>query len=107
MPRGARQLVPVLDPMFCRLDGVTDLSAQRWYVMGQVCIDQDWRGCGLFDRLYSEHRIRFSNRFDWLVTEISIRNKRSQRAHARVGFTEIDHYRDVNDEWSVVGMRLA
>ncbi len=107
MPRDASRLVPVLEPMFLRLHALALLAAQRWYVMGQVCVDLDWRGRGLPDRLYAEHRRQFSSRFDWLVTEISSRNPRSQRAHARVGFVEIDHYRDATDEWSVVGMPLA
>jgi len=107
MPRDASKLVPVLEPMFRRLDGLAVLENRRWYVMGQVCIDQDWRGCGVFDGLYLEHRRRFSGRFQWLVTEISMRNRRSQRAHQRVGFIEIDHYRDPQDEWSVVGLQLA
>lgn len=106
MPREARALVPILEPMFKRLDSLAVLAAQRWYVMGQVCVDQAWRGCGLFDKLYSEHRKRYSGRFDWLVTEIAIRNPRSRKAHARVGFVEMDHYCDDKDEWSVVGLRF-
>jgi len=107
MPRDASALVPILEPMFRRLDHVAALRNQRWYVMGQVCIDQEWRGRGVFDRLYLEHRRRYSGRFDWLVTEISVRNQRSQKAHRRVGFVEIDHYRDAQDEWSVVGWQFA
>jgi len=107
MPRDACELVPILEPMFIRLHSLAILAAQRWYVMGQICIDQNWRGCGLFDGLYSAHRNHFSSRFDWLVTEIAMRNPRSQRAHARVGFVEIDHYRDEKDEWSIVGMQFT
>jgi len=70
--------------------------------MGQVCVDQAWRGRGLFDGLYAAHRQYFSGRFDLLVTEISMRNQRPLKAHARVGFVEIDHFRDEIDEWSVV-----
>jgi GNAT superfamily N-acetyltransferase len=81
--------------------------AGRSYVMGQVCVDPSWRGRGLFDRLYAEHRARYADRFEWLVTEIAMRNPRSRKAHARVGFVEIDHYRDDTDEWSVVGWCFA
>jgi len=61
----------------------------------------------LFDALYAEHRIRFGGEFDWLVTEISTRNPRSAKAHARAGFVEIDHFQDAIDAWSVVGLRLT
>jgi len=107
MPREASGLVPILEPMFRRLDTLAVLAAQRWYVMGQVCVDEAWRGRGLFGKLYDEHRNRFAGQFDWLVTEIAMRNPRSLKAHARVGFVEIDRYVDDTDEWSVVGLRLS
>jgi len=107
MPREASSLIPVLVPMFQRLDNMASLNGQRWYVMGQVCIADQWRGCGLFDRMYAQHRQSFASRFDWLITEIAKRNPRSLRAHARVGFVEIDHFTDDSDTWSVVGLPLA
>ncbi len=106
MPCETRQLVPVLHPMFDRLGGLALLSGQRWYVMGQICIDRAWRGRGLVGHLYATHRACYADRFDWLVTEIAQRNPRSLTAHQRVGFTEIDHYSDATDEWSVVGLKL-
>jgi GNAT superfamily N-acetyltransferase len=106
MPREESARVPVLEPMFARLASMTLLAAQRWYVMGQVCVDEAWRGRGVFDGLYAEHRNRYAGQFDWLVTEIAMRNPRSSKAHARVGFVEIDRYLDDSDEWSVVGLRL-
>jgi len=107
MPRAASELVPVLVPMFRRLDSLALLDSQRWYVMGQVCVDQAWRGCGVFDKLYAEHRHQFSDQFEWLVTEIDMRNPRSLNAHTRVGFVEIDHYHDSQVEWSVVGLDFS
>jgi len=107
MPRQASRLVPVLAPMFERLEALAILAAQRWYVMGQICVDEAWRGQGLFDKLYEEHRRRYAGQFDWLATEIAVRNPRSRKAHARVGFVEIDRYRDATDEWSVVALRLG
>jgi len=107
MPRRAVELVPVLDPFFHRIEKLPILRDQRWYVMGQVCVAQGWRGQGLFDAMYRLHREHFSSDFDWLVTEISLRNPRSVKAHQRVGFVEIDHFVDETDEWSVVGLRLG
>jgi L-amino acid N-acyltransferase YncA len=96
-------LLPVLGPMFARLARLPTLATRRWYVMGQVCIAEAWRGRGVFDALYARHRAVYASSFDCLVTEIATRNPRSLRAHARVGFVEIDRYRDETDEWSVVG----
>jgi L-amino acid N-acyltransferase YncA len=103
MTRTIGPLLPVLGPMFARLACLPTLARRRWYVMGQVCVAEAWRGRGVFDALYAKHRAVYSPSFDYLVTEIATRNPRSLRAHARVGFVEIDRYRDETDEWSVVG----
>jgi hypothetical protein len=107
MPREACDLVPVLVPMFQRLDTLPALKEQSWYVMGQVCVAEQWRGHGLFDRMYAEHHRHFASRFDWLITEIAMRNPRSLKAHARVGFVEMDRFCDATDEWSVVGLAIS
>ncbi len=105
MAREAQSLLPILAPMFARLEGLAALRGERWYVMGQVCVDAAWRGRGVFDALYAGHRTWYGGGFDVLVTEIATRNGRSIRAHARAGFEEIDRYRDATDEWSVVAWR--
>ncbi len=106
MHRACRDFLPVLVPMFAQLDSLewrgAPLRELRTYVMGQICIDRPARGRGLFDALYAEHRRRFGERFDAIVTEISARNGRSLAAHARVGFEVAHRYRDETDEWVVV-----
>jgi ribosomal protein S18 acetylase RimI-like enzyme len=106
MPRECRDLMPVLVPMFELLDRLEyrgkPLKEHRFYVMGQICIDKAHRGRGLFERLYHEHRERYQQRFDLIVTEVSARNLRSLRAHERVGFQTLHTYRDETDEWAVV-----
>src|SRR5262249_24579419 len=102
MPVECRQWLPVLQPMFARLDA---LKVQRYYVMGQICVAQAYRGRGVFDALYREHRERLSPQFDACVTEVATRNMRSMRAHQRVGFTELERYRDATDEWSLIAWR--
>ena len=70
--------------------------------MGQICIDAPFRGQGLFDRMYREHKNQFATHFDFVVTEVAVINARSMRAHARVGFETIDRYRDETNEWAVL-----
>jgi hypothetical protein len=41
-----------------------------------------------------------------VVTEISARNPRSLRAHARVGFVELERFRDSTHDWVVVVLRF-
>jgi ribosomal protein S18 acetylase RimI-like enzyme len=78
------------------------LADYRYYVMGQVCVDKDYRGKGVFDMLYQHHKTVFKDMFDFVVTEISVSNHRSIRAHEKVGFKTIYSYKDAMDEWNVV-----
>ena len=107
MPQEARPWVPVLEPMFAKVEHLppTALSATpgaRWYAMGQVAVASSHRGTGVFDALYAEHRARYHARFDVLVTEVSTRNTRSLRAHERVGFRTVVTYRDATDDWALI-----
>ncbi|OIN58721.1 GNAT family N-acetyltransferase [Arsenicibacter rosenii] len=100
--------VPELVPLFARLDSLEyngrSLGSQRYYVMGQICVGEGYRGQGIFDKLYQFHRETYSDRFDVFVTDISERNTRSQRAHERVGFRPISRFYDenLNETWIIV-----
>jgi hypothetical protein len=101
-----RSLVPDLEPMFALLETLSWrnslLSSYRYYVMGQVCIAKEYRGRDLFKALYHHHRQVYQPRFDLIVTEISMENRRSLRAHEKIGFKPIHTHNDELDEWSVV-----
>jgi ribosomal protein S18 acetylase RimI-like enzyme len=98
MPVECRSFIPVLVPMFQRLEALR-MFERRFYVMGQICVASPYRGRGVFDALYRAHREHLRNRFDACVTEVSVRNTRSLRAHQRIGFEELERYRDQTDEW--------
>jgi len=104
--REAAPFHPDLQTMFTHLDQLIykgqSLADLSFYVMGQVCIDQAYRGKGIFHQLYQHHKELYSPRFDLLITEISTSNIRSQRAHEKVGFTTFFTYPDAMDEWNVV-----
>jgi len=106
MLRECRELFPPLEPMFKNFDKLEymnrPLNEYRFYVMGQVCIDKQYRRTGLFDSLYKKHKEIYSSQFDFIMTEVSTRNHRSLRAHERVGFETLDTYHDELDEWAVV-----
>jgi RimJ/RimL family protein N-acetyltransferase len=78
------------------------LFAYSFYCMGQICIDKNYRGKGVFKSLYQHHKKIYQTQFDLLITEISIDNPRSQKAHEKVGFKTVYTYRDNMDEWNVV-----
>ncbi|HKO94276.1 MAG TPA: hypothetical protein VJU61_24150 [Polyangiaceae bacterium] len=106
MLREARAYVPILEPMFRLLESLSwrgsPLESLRYYVMGQICIAEAFRGQGMVPALYQAHQLHYAERFELLVTEISTRNARSLRAHERVGFEPLHRYRDNVDEWQIV-----
>lgn len=90
MPRAFAADVPILQPLFEMLDalswGGTPLRDRpRWFVMGQICIAEGYRGRGIFDGLYRTMADVYRDRYDFTVTEVAERNPRSLRAHARAG----------------------
>src|SRR5437660_2021623 len=82
MPIECRFFVPLLEPMFQRLDEL-GLFRERFYVMGQICVGKRWRGQGVFDLLYVAHRHYLRSSYDCSVTEVATRNVRSMSAHQR------------------------
>ena len=106
MPISCSKLIPVLEPMFASFENLDyktkPLKSFRYYVMGQVCIDKEYRAQGIFDRLYAGHKENYSPQYDCIVTEVATRNTRSLRAHQRVGFSTIHKYRDETDDWEVL-----
>jgi len=98
--------VPVLKPMFTMLSTLQYLGQLqadcRYYVMGQICVDEAFRGQGIFDGLYQKHKEVYSPVFDVCITEISSSNTRSLKAHHRVGFKTIHTFKDMTDNWEIV-----
>jgi ribosomal protein S18 acetylase RimI-like enzyme len=80
------------------------LTDWRYYIVGQVCVDEKWRGKGVFDALYAEHKRLFQPDYDFVVTVIDSDNTRSLAAHWRIGFKTIHTYFDDyhGKEWQLV-----
>jgi hypothetical protein len=106
-----RYKIPVLEPMFDMIDELEwrgkSFKDIPYFVMGQTCVAKDYRGIGLFDALYQGLKTNFNTNFEVVVTEISIRNQRSWRAHQRVGFELILQYDAPDGEtWLIVAWDL-
>lgn len=113
MPETFRFDIPVLTTMFELLDKLEYkgklIKDTKYYVMGQICVAEDYRGKGIFDGLYAKHKSEISDRFELCVTEIAKRNLRSLAAHKRVGFEIIHEYFDITypELWEVVAWDFA
>lgn len=99
--------VPILIPMFELFEKIEfkgkKISEYQYLVVGQVCVGENYRGMGVFDKAYQHYRVTFKQDYDFAITEVSTRNFRSLKAHQRVGFVEIHRYTDpLSEEWSIV-----
>ena len=102
----ARDVFPPMESMFVLLESLLwnnkTFQSYRYYEMGQICVDKDYRGKGVFEMLYQQHKRSYSHLYDLLVTKISTKNHRSLRAHQKVGFETVIVQTDELDEWVVV-----
>ncbi|RYZ81057.1 MAG: GNAT family N-acetyltransferase, partial [Moraxellaceae bacterium] len=85
-----RKAYPDLDTMFDHLEALEwrhrPLTSYKYYVMGQICVDKNYRGQQVVKMLYNKHRDLYQQAYDCIVTEISTSNHRSFRAHEKIGF---------------------
>jgi GNAT superfamily N-acetyltransferase len=114
MPRTFAADVPILAPLFAMLETLSwkdgPLATNpRWFVMGQICVAEDYRGRGVFTGLYQAMASRYHDGYDFTVTEVAARNTRSLRAHARVGFETLHVYPDetTGEQWHVIALDFA
>lgn len=79
------------------------IASYNYLVVGQVCISPEYRGKGVFEKLYESYKNHFKDRYDFAITEISTKNNRSKKAHEKVGFKKIHDYIDRDGAgWEVV-----
>lgn len=78
------------------------LSAYRFVVGGQVCVDENFRGMGLIRSLYQKTKEVIAEDFQLCITEISVRNINSLKAHQRIGFEVVGNYDDGAENWNLM-----
>lgn len=110
MLRSLREDIPVLVPMFNEIDQVLYqgmlLGDSEYVVMGQVCVARMYRGKGVFAGLYQKMGELMHPHFDYIITEVAVRNTRSMRAHEKVGFETVHEFKDQTDVWAIMLLEL-
>ncbi|MFV8371783.1 GNAT family N-acetyltransferase [Flavobacterium sp. LB2P6] len=101
MLSGFRNEIEVLIPMFKRIDELVPKD-KTYVVMGQICVDKNYRKQGIFRGLYHFYREELHRQFDYLITEIAAINLRSMQAHKAVGFKIIDTYEEDGIVWNIM-----
>ena len=107
MLREFEKRIPVLVSMFQKINAIEyqgeKLGNTSYFTMGQVCIAKGYRGQGIFKGLYQKMKEVMSPHFRYLITEVDERNPRSMRAHHKVGFKDILHYKgDKGEDWVIL-----
>jgi hypothetical protein len=97
--------IAVLKPMFMEIEKSAYNS--NYITMGQICIDKEHRGLGVFRGLYQFMKTEIcSSRFSSIITEIDIKNKRSLKAHKVIGFQKIKDYKSGDKIWRLVKLQV-
>lgn len=105
MSASFRNDIAVLKPMFDRIDQ-SAYGTARYMVMGQVCIHKEYRGQGVFRKLYQTMQTNFQQEYDLIITEIDSSNQRSLNAHKAIGFEEVLRYPHGTQTWVIVSLAL-
>ncbi|WP_299243617.1 GNAT family N-acetyltransferase [uncultured Aquimarina sp.] len=93
--------ITVLRPMFKKIENSLD-QAKSYIVMGQVCIDKEYRGQGIFRGLYQKMKIELQEKYDLLITEVAANNLRSLHAHKAIGFENMLVYKSDEIDWHLI-----
>ncbi len=101
MLSGFRNEIKALIPMFERIDELVPKD-KTYVVMGQICVDKNYRKQGIFRGLYHFYREELQHQFDYLITEVAAINLRSMQAHEAIGFKIIDTYNEDGIVWNIV-----
>lgn len=113
MLESAAQGMPVFDDLFSTVASLTyktrPMSNYKYVFVGQLCIDKNYRGQGLAEKLYAFYKEELKSKYDFAVTDISEFNPRSLKAHQKSGFEVIHTFYDSFTEcnWNIVVMDFA
>lgn len=94
--------IDVLVPMFELID---QLISSNYMVMGQICIDRNYRKKGIFRGLYNKMKTVAKPQFEEIITEVDATNLRSLNAHKAVGFEAFKEYRSDGQDWVLLSLK--
>ncbi len=103
--------IPLLKPFTARFPTITfegkSLTEYRYCILGQVCIQKEYRGQGLLEKLYTEFRNQSAEKYDLAISEIGTSNPRSLHVHTtKIGFKVAQEYSAEERNWYIVILDL-
>ncbi len=79
-------------------------NGRKFIVMGQVCVDKDYRKQGVFRKLYETMIEKVLPEFTTIITEVDAKNIRSLAAHYAVGFSLLSRYHFGGRDWELIAV---
>lgn len=95
--------IEVLQPMFAEIKKVVT-DGENFMVMGQICIDKEYRKRGVFRKLYETMLKEIQPQFNTIITEVDLKNSRSLKAHYAVGFKLLSSYHSGGQDWVLISL---
>ncbi|MGI9550075.1 MAG: GNAT family N-acetyltransferase [Aurantibacter sp.] len=93
--------IAVLKPMFDQISQTLP-KGTSYIVMGQTCVDKDYRNKGVFRKLYDAMKKAVQPEFSCIITKVDVKNTRSLSAHYAVGFVDLKTYSSGGQKWNLV-----
>lgn len=93
--------IEVLKSMFAEIEN-KKAPFKSFIIMGQVCVDKEFRKQGVFRKLYSKMKEATSPEFESIITEVDATNKRSLEAHYAIGFKTLSKYKGDGRDWELI-----
>jgi len=83
--------------------GGKKLLEYQLVIEGQICVDKNYKGKGIAEKLHKKFVELLKNKFDLMVTEISDQNPRSLYVHKnKLGLQIINEYTAEGKNWYVL-----
>jgi predicted GNAT superfamily acetyltransferase len=105
MSKEFKEEIEVLRPMFQQIDNCLN-NSETYIVMGQICIDKQFRKQGVFRGLYHFMKQEMSFQYEMIITEVDNANTRSMNAHFAIGFKALYSYRSNHQDWKILYLNL-
>lgn len=101
--------IDILKPMFQMLEKLLldpkitlEGTTENFVVMGQICIEKNYRRQGIFRKLYENMRVAVIPKFKAIVTEVNSKNIRSKAAHQTIGFQLLTTHESDGQIWELI-----
>jgi len=106
MLKSNANIVPEIISMFTQINQLNHkgkaLKEANYVVMGQICVAKNFRSKGVFTGIYQTMFAALKPHYSYIITSIATSNKRSVKAHQKVGFESILNFKDDLEEWLLV-----